>query len=127
MYISDSQSNINSRYQYYYINIVAFDITHTIKLVFHSREFYDVLRVLIADATSFQALPAILDYVIQSASLSCWYRSDNKMNLRLRYCEFQKYEIMTMSALRDQTTKKHANTCYKATKHIERTFLISDY
>ena len=25
-----------------------------------------------------------------------------------------------------QTKKKHANLSYKATKHIERTFLISD-
>ena len=73
MYISDIQSNINGRYQYYYIYIVAFDRTHTIDLIFHSRGFYDVPRVLIADATSFKALAAILDYVIQLASMSYWF------------------------------------------------------
>ena len=109
MYISDIQSNINGRYQQYYINIVAFDRTHTIYLVFHCRGFYNVPRVLIAESKSFQALTAILDYVIQLASMLCSYRSDNKMNLRLRYCEFQNYEIMQ---------KK---------KQIERTFLISGY
>ena len=81
----------------------------------------------------------------------------DKMNLdelKLLYCEFQKYEVMTMTVLGGQPknknkkktktkTKKqkktnekkqnknkkitHANTSYKATKHIERTFLNSDY
>ena len=46
--------------------------------------------------------------------------------LELLYCEFQKYEVMTMSVVGDQP-KKHANSSYKAAKHIERTFLISDY
>ena len=53
----------------------------------------------------------------------------DKMNLdklKLFYCEFQKYEVMTMSVVGDQP-KKHTNTSHKATKHIERTFLISDY
>ena len=39
----------------------AFDITHSIYVVFQSRVFYDVPRVLIADVRSFQALAAILD------------------------------------------------------------------
>jgi len=57
----------------------------------------------------------------------------DKMNLdyfNLLYCEFQKYEVMTMSVVGGQqkkTTKKHANTSYKATEHIERTFQNSDY
>ena len=54
----------------------------------------------------------------------------DKMNLdylKLPYCQFQKYEIMTMSVLSDQPKKKNANSSYKATKHIERTFLISNY
>ena len=40
------------------IVIIAFDRTHT---VFRSRGFYDVPRVLLADARSFQALAAVLD------------------------------------------------------------------
>ena len=53
----------------------------------------------------------------------------DKMNLdylKLLYCEFQKYKVMTMSVV-DGQPKKHTNPSYKATKHIERTFLISDY
>ena len=54
----------------------------------------------------------------------------DKMNLdylKLLYCEFQKYEVMTMSVVGGQPKKKkkHANTSYKATKHIERTWVIS--
>ena len=37
-------------------------------------------RVLIADARSFQALVAILDYVTRLASMSCWYRSDARQD-----------------------------------------------
>ena len=88
----------------------------------NSRRFFDVPRVLIVDARSFEALAAILDYMTHLASMSCWYRS----NLRLLYCKFQKYEDMTMSVVGGQPIK-HANTSCKATKHIERTFLISDY
>ena len=50
----------------------------------------------------------------------------NLDHLKLLYCEFQKYEVMTMSVVGGQP-KKHANPSCKATKHIERTFLISDY
>ena len=32
-----------------------------------------------------------------------------------------------MSVVVGRQKKKHANTTHKATKHIERTFLISDY
>ena len=52
-----------------------------------------------------------------------------KMNLdhlKLLYCEFQKYDVMTVSVVGGQP-KKHANPSYRATKRIERTFLISDY
>ena len=34
---------------------------HTISVVFRSRGFYDVPRVLFADAWSFQALATVLD------------------------------------------------------------------
>ena len=44
--------------------------------------------------------------------------------LKLHYFEFQKYEAMTMSAEGGQPKRKPN---YKATKHIERSFLISDY
>ena len=41
------------------IKLIAFDRTHTIYVVFQSRGFYDVPRVLIAGARSFQAFAAI--------------------------------------------------------------------
>ena len=53
----------------------------------------------------------------------------DKMNLdylKLLYCEFQKYEVMTLSVVGGHPNK-HANPSYKATNHIERTSLISDY
>ena len=52
----------------------------------------------------------------------------DKMNLdylKLLYCEFQNYEVMTMSVVGGQP-KKDTNPNYKAAKHIESTFLISD-
>ena len=52
----------------------------------------------------------------------------DKMNLdhlKQLYCEFQKYEVMTMSVIGGQPNK-HANPSYKAIKHIRHTFLISD-
>ena len=42
-------------------DFIAFDRKHTIYVAFHSCGFYDVPRVLIADARSFQALATILD------------------------------------------------------------------
>ena len=57
----------------------------------------------------------------------------DKMNsdyLKLFYREFQKYEVMTMSVTvvgGQPKKKKNPNPSYNATKHIERTFLISDY
>ena len=45
---------------------------------------------------------------------------------KLLYCEFQKYKVMAMSVVRGQP-KKHTNTSYDATKHIECSFLISHY
>ena len=48
----------------------------------------------------------------------------NLDDLTLFYCACQK--VMTMSVVVVQP-KKHANTCYKATKRIKRTFVISDY
>ena len=56
--------------------VFAFDRTHTIYVVSHPRGFNDVPRALIADARSFQALAAILDYVTHLAPMSFWYRSD---------------------------------------------------
>ena len=60
--------------------IIALDRTHTIYVVFQSRGFYDVPRVLIGDAKSFQALAATLDYVILLASTSLWYQSDARQD-----------------------------------------------
>ena len=41
--------------------IIAFDRTHTIYVVSQSRQFYDIQRVLMADARSFQTLASIMD------------------------------------------------------------------
>ena len=48
-------------------------------------------------------------------------------DLKLLYCEFLKYEVMTMSAVRGHPKKKHASTTYKAKKSIEPTFPVSSY
>ena len=50
----------------------------------------------------------------------------DEMNLNLLNCEFQKYEVMTMSVVGGQP-KRTRKYKYEATKHIERTFLITDY
>ena len=59
---------------------------HTVYVIFHSSGFYDVLRLLFADARSFQALAAIFDNVT--------YLLD-----KLLHSEFQKYEVMAMSVV----------------------------
>ena len=61
--------------------VIAFDRIHSIYVAFHCRRFCDVPRVLIADARSFQALAAILDYVTHLALIDY---------LKLLYCKFQK-------------------------------------
>ena len=95
--------------------IIVFDRTHTIYVAFQSRGFYDV---------PFQALPAILDWLTHLASISCWYWSDARQD----EFRFQKCEVMTMSVVGGQLKKeKNANPSHKATRHMERTFLISDY
>ena len=102
-----------------------------IYIVSQSRQFYDVPQIFIAYARPFQALAAILDWSIQLASISYWYRFDVRQYehyldyLKLLYCEFQNYEVMTMSLV-DGQPKKPANPSYKATKHIKHAFLISD-
>ena len=81
--------------------IIGFDRTHTIYVVFQSHGLYDVPRVLIADARSFQALDAILDWLTDWHTLPrCLAGIDpmpGKMNwdcLKLLYCEFKKYEAL---------------------------------
>ena len=64
------------------------------------------------------------------ASMSCWYRSDaGQDEYRLSqaaFGEFQKYEVMTMSVVGDQSKKKNAQIpIIKQKKHTF--FLISDY
>ena len=107
--------------EYFYTRrIFAFKRTHTIYVVFHSRGCYDVPRVFIVDARSFQALATILDYVYRSDA-----RQDEFILSQVTCCEFQKF--MTMAVVGDQP-KKRANTSYKSTKkRIERAFLISNY
>ena len=50
----------------------------------------------------------------------------DKMNLDSS-CFIVKYEVMTMSVEGGQPKKKHTNPSYKVKKHIERTFIVSDY
>ena len=58
--------------EYFYTRrIFAFNRTHTIYVVFHSRGFYDVPRVFIVDARSFQT---------HLTSMSFWYRSDARQD-----------------------------------------------
>ena len=57
---------------------IAFDFVFA--FVFQSCGFYNVPRVLITDARSFQALATILDYVPYLASISCRYRSDTRQD-----------------------------------------------
>ena len=57
---------------------LAFDKTHIIYVVFQSPGFYDVQRVLIADARPFLVLAATLDWLTHLASISYRYRSDAK-------------------------------------------------
>ena len=75
------------------------------------------------DAGSFQALAAILDYLTHFGSISCWHQSDViQQELRLSqdayiYCEFQKYEAMTMSVIGGQPKKKtHTHTQIPVTR-----------
>ena len=94
---------------------------HTMWVTFQSPGFYDVPRVLIHVCQviwhTWPRSHADIDPMPDKMSLD---------NPKLLYCEFQKYEVMTTSVLGGQS-KKHANPSYKATKHIEHTFLISDY
>ena len=76
-------------------------------------------RLLIADPT----LAAILDWLTWPWCDTCMDPMPDKINsdyLKLLYCKFQKYEVMTMSVV-DVQPKRHANPSYKATKPIERT------
>ena len=57
-----------------------FDRTHAIDVVFQSRGFYDVSRVLIADARSFQVFAAILNRLTHLTHFSCCYRSDARQD-----------------------------------------------
>ena len=76
----------------------------TIYLVFHSHGFYDVPRVLTADARSLQALATILDHV-NDRTMSCWYRSDARQDeFRLSQAALL-YKVMTMSVVGSQ--RKH--------------------
>jgi len=71
--------------------------TRTIYILFQSRGFYNVPWVLIADARSFQALSAILDWLTHLTE-----PTPVKMNLdylKLLCCDFQKYKVMTISVM----------------------------
>ena len=103
------------------LQLIAFDRLFT--SFFSPAGFYDVQLILIADARSYPALAAILDWLTHLASISWWYRSD------ARHDEFRKSlaVLLWISKVRGydhvcrRWPKKHANNNYKAIKHIERT------
>ena len=110
------------------IIIIVFNRRHTIYVIFHSLWFHPVLRELIADAWSFQTLPAILDHVTHFASISCCIDPmANKMNLdylKLLYCTFQKYEVMTMLVsqkknVQIQVTKQQTHQTHFLNQHFQ--------
>ena len=110
---------------------VTLDRSHTIYVASYSRGFSDVLRVLIADAWSIQASVPILRYVAHLPTISCCHRYDarqDEFRRRLNKLHYLivnfKNEVMTRSVVGGQPNK-HANTRYKATKHIECTFFYS--
>ena len=72
--------------------------------VFHSRGFYGVPHVLIGDAGLNSGFGRCLELTGThlASTISCRYRSDarrDEFNLKLLYCEFQKYEVMPMSVV----------------------------
>lgn len=71
---------------------MAFDKTHIIYVVFQSPGFYDVQRVLIADARPFLALAATLDRLTHLASISYRYRSDAKQAALLWISNFRSHK-----------------------------------
>ena len=101
-------------------DILSFDRTHNICVVFQCRGFIDVNRVLIEDARLFQLWPPSFTH------LHFWPRPHavidpmpEKMNLddlKLLYRACQKYEVMTMCAVGGQP-KNRANLSHKATEH----------
>ena len=55
-----------------------------------------------------------------------WYQTDARKDLdhlKLHFCEFQKFGVITMSVVGSQPNKP-AYISYKTTKHIECTFLV---
>ena len=87
----------------FFFFLIAFDRTHTFYVAFHSRGFYVVMRVLIVDARSFQ------DRHLGLTDTRVFDLMPNTMNLnhlKLLYCEFHKYEVMTMSVVDGQPKKK---------------------
>ena len=80
------------------------------------------------DASDVNFIKALVraGYIINYAGFDPMPDKMNLDYLKLLYCEFQKYEVMNFSVVGGHPKKKHANPNYKATKHIERTFLTSD-
>ena len=106
--------------------LIAFDRTHTIYVVYQSGGFNDVLM-----HGHFRLWPpSWTDWVTHLASISFWYRSDDLQDeirvsqaALLRVFKSFRWNHVCSSWL----AKRHANLSYKATKHSERTFLISNY
>ena len=65
---------------------------HTIYVVFQSYGSYDVPRISITDARSFQAFAAILDWLTRLASISYWYRSDLNLLFNLWISKVRGYD-----------------------------------
>ena len=99
-------------------------------IIFQSRGFCDVQQVLIMDARSFQSFATILNWLTHLASVRRRYQS----NARQDEFRLSKAALLWISKVWGYghvcsrwSAKKHANLSYKATKHIECTFLISNY
>ena len=75
---------------------VAFNRTPTIYVIFQSLGFYNVVRVLIVDARSFQAFATILDWLTHLALISYWYRSDARQD-EVRLCQSAFFIFTTLN------------------------------
>jgi len=68
-----------------------------------------------------------LAFMLVSIRCQTTWIQNQRLKLKLLYCEFRKYEVMTMSVVGGQPKRETANPSYKATKHIQRTLLISNH
>ena len=105
-------------------------LSYFTKAYIQSRVFYDTRRVLLAEARSFQALAVILDRHNWPRTHAGNDPMRDKMNLdhlKLFYCEFQKYEVMTMSVVSGQPKKKNTPIPLIKPQNTSHVLFQSDY